>query len=162
VTDLAQRLEKQKLSLHLAASDMDQTAAAAEALDAENDDEKVNLMRALETAIAACYARPFTKGSMVVRLNASKWVSPGHDRELHDTLMQMRHQVYAHTDAASGRSAGSSQATTSKGVLTVTYSEGWWAFPRELIPDVIDLCRRQAQHFRAEALQIESRLNVPT
>jgi hypothetical protein len=151
-----QGLEKKRLSLYLAASDMDQAAAAAEALAAET--QKVDLMRALETAIAACYGRPFTEGSMIQRLNKGKWVSAGADRDLHDHLMTLRHKSYAHTDSASGRSAGSSEVSTSDGIAHTTYSEGWWAFPREWIPQVVDLCRRQAQHFREEAGKVDAQL----
>ncbi len=151
-----QGLEKKRLSLHLAASDMDQAAAAAEALAAETQD--VNLMRALETAIAACYGRPFTEGTMIQRLDTGKWVPAGADRELHERLMTLRHKTYAHTDIGSGRSAGSSQISTSDGIAHTTYSEGWWAFPREWIPSVVDLCRRQAQRFRQEAAKIDAQL----
>src|SRR5438128_10835744 len=106
-------LQKKAVSLYLAASDMEQAIAAAKALDAES--ENLELMRALETAIAACYARPFTKGSMVVRLKASKWVSAGAERQLHDALMELRNQVYAHTDVSSGRKARTEQVRLSDG-----------------------------------------------
>lgn len=150
-------LKKKRLTLLLAASDMDQASAAAQALDKET--ENVDLMRALETAIGTCYARPFTDSSMVDRLKASKWVAAGNDRELHDFLIDWRKKVYAHTDVESGRSASGSQVTTSDGrIVTVGYSEGWWAFPRERIAPVVDMCRRQAQNFRTEALKIEAEL----
>jgi hypothetical protein len=149
-------LQKKALSLYLAASDMEQAIAAAEALDAES--ENLELMRALETAIAACYARPFTKGSMVDRLKASKWVSAGADRQLHDALMELRNQVYAHTDVSSGRKASTEQVTLSDGTVTTTYSEGWWAFPREWIPPLVKQCREQAQQFRAAAAKVEAEL----
>jgi hypothetical protein len=149
-------LQKKRLTLFLAASDMDQAAAAAEALDAEK--ENVNLMRALETAIATCYARPFTDSSLVNRLKASKWVAPT-DRGLHDFLMDGRKKVYAHTDVESGRSAGPRQVTTVDGdVVTIGYREGWWSFPRELIPQLLDMCRKQAQCLRNEGLRIETEL----
>jgi hypothetical protein len=151
-----QGLEKKRLSLYLAASDMDQSAAAAGALAKEEDN--VDLMRALETAIAACYGRPFTEGSMIQRLDKGKWVSAGADRALHDHLITLRHKTYAHTDTQSGRSAGTSSLTTSAGIAHTTYSEGWWAFPPEWIPAVVDLCGRQAQGFREEAAKIDAQL----
>jgi hypothetical protein len=146
-------LQKKCLTLYLAASDMDQAAAAATALDGEH--ENVNLMRALETAIAVCYARPFTDSSMVDRLKASKWVAQ-EDRQLHDFLMNGRNKVYAHTDVASGRSTGGMRITISKGIASVAYSEGWWSFPREFIAPVVDMCQRQAQDLRTEAVKIEA------
>jgi hypothetical protein len=53
--DESQRLMKQRKTRLLAASDMEQAAAAAEALAAEH--KNVALVRALKTAIAVCYAR---------------------------------------------------------------------------------------------------------
>jgi hypothetical protein len=102
-----QGLEKKRLSLYLAASDMDLAAAAAEALAAETQDAPQDI-------------RP--------------------------------------TDIESGRSAGSSQIGTSDGIAHTTYSEGWCAFPREWIPALVGLCRRQAQGFRQEAARIDAQL----
>jgi len=83
---------------------------------------------------------------------------PFDDRALHDHLITLRHKTYAHTDTQSGRSAGTSSLTTSAGIAHTTYSEGWWAFPREWIPAVADLCSRQAQRFREEAAKIDAQL----
>jgi hypothetical protein len=58
-------------------------------------------MRALQTAIAACYGRPFTEGTMIQRLDKGKWVPSGADHELHEHLMTLRHKTYAHTDIES-------------------------------------------------------------
>jgi hypothetical protein len=51
------RLKKLQRALLLAASDLEQAAAAARALDAEQSN--LPLMRALETAIVVCYSRAF-------------------------------------------------------------------------------------------------------
>jgi hypothetical protein len=152
-----QGLKQKRLSLYLAASDMDQAAAAAEALAAEA--QNVSLMRALETALSACYGRPFTEGTMIQRLDKSKWVTAGADRELHERLMALRHQTYAHTDIESGRNAGSSESRTSGDTTLTLYAEACWPFPRDWIPAVIDLCRGQAQRFREEAAKIDEQLS---
>jgi hypothetical protein len=52
-------LEKQTLVLQLAAFDMQQADAAAQAMLAEQSDLPLRL--ALETAMVVCYARAFTK-----------------------------------------------------------------------------------------------------
>jgi hypothetical protein len=57
------RLKKVQTALLLAASDHDQAAAATRALDSEADDHV--LIRALETAIAVCYARAFTTSTLL-------------------------------------------------------------------------------------------------
>jgi hypothetical protein len=56
------RLAKLRTALLLAGSDMDQAVAAARALQNESDGL---LARALETAIAVCYMRPFTQSSLM-------------------------------------------------------------------------------------------------
>src|SRR5436190_5915133 len=70
----------------------------ARALDAETDD--YNLMRALETAIAVCYARVFTTSSLL-RLDLDEF-EPAEPAlaELHQWLYKLRAKVYAHTDKA--------------------------------------------------------------
>ena len=61
-SDRNRLLKRQRALLH-AAADMDQAIAAAHALEAES--RHVALMRALETAIAVCYARAFTTSSLL-------------------------------------------------------------------------------------------------
>jgi hypothetical protein len=58
----AQGLERLNESLILAAEDMDQATAAAVALRTDTSDDE-NWRRALETAIAVSYMRPFTTGA---------------------------------------------------------------------------------------------------
>ena len=68
--------------------------------------------------------------------------------------MRPRHTVYAHTDSESGRSASIHSVTGSDGVVRLSISGGWWAFPREWIPDVVRLCNAQSQRLREAAAQI--------
>jgi hypothetical protein len=81
----------------LAASDMRQAAAAAEAL--ANEHQNVHLMRALETAVVVSYWRPFASGN-AVRLDPAEW-TPQDPQEIaaHETLKALRDKVYAHTDS---------------------------------------------------------------
>ncbi len=55
-------LERLKESLILAAEDMDQAHAAANTLRTDTSDDPA-WRRALETAMAVCYMRPFTSGA---------------------------------------------------------------------------------------------------
>ncbi len=151
-----QQLEQQIKTLLFAAEDMVQAAAAADALSAESDD--VSKMRAFETALVTCYARPFTKGTGVGPLRPKKWVPAGKPRQLHHTLMLLRRKVYAHTDADSGRSARIEPVTGSDGVVHLTIAGGWWAFPRDWLPDIVTLCVTQAVRFRQEAVKLYSKL----
>src|SRR5688572_12411444 len=90
-----------QIALLLAASDMDQAAAAARALE---DAEDGPLARALETAMAVCYMRAFTKSSLGTLPKEFVPTEPG-EAERHASLKRLRDQFYAHTDMASGRQA---------------------------------------------------------
>jgi hypothetical protein len=159
------RLLKRQRALLLAAADMDQAMAAAQALEAES--HEVALMRALETAVVVCYARAFTTSSLV-RLDAVAY-APTIERltNLHDDLLKARDRVYAHTDKASGRSA-SIEVISATGLgnlagLPVGFGfearESWLPFPREAIADAVSLFETQRERFRREAAELELRLS---
>jgi hypothetical protein len=138
--------KKRGLSLLLAASDMEQAAAAAEAAEAlAAKIENIPLIRALHTAVAVCYWRPFTSGSLVIKLGPSE-VPPG-DLGLHDELKRARDKFYAHTDAASERHALS--------LAPESYMEEWWEPLEDSLPAIVKLCREQAERFRAEAARLD-------
>ena len=99
-------LLKQLRLLRFAAGDMQQARAAIIALlettDDDNEDD-LDLILALETAIVICYARPFTHGEGVGRLG-EEWAPEDEDkRAMHDEMLVLRNQLYAHTDMRSGR-----------------------------------------------------------
>jgi hypothetical protein len=154
------RLGKLQTALLLAASDFDQAAAAARALDSER--ENLALMRALETAIAVCYSRAFTQ-STLLKL-CSEFVPPAGtaDAELHEVLMAARNKLYAHTDRAGGRSTTTSVAThpSEETAGLVEWREEWLPFPRGYIPEVLDLCSRLAERFRGQAAAIQVLLDA--
>jgi hypothetical protein len=82
---------------------MAQARAACDMLDEETEDR--HRARALEAAIAVCYARAFTQ-STLRRLDAHVFAPTLGTSHLtvHDMLLALRHKVYAHTDEDSGRS----------------------------------------------------------
>ena len=148
-------LEKLKESLILAAEDMDQTTAAAVALRSDTSDDE-NWRRALETAIAVSYMRPFTTGAWKL---PNKYVPRARGpKELHTRLNDLRNKVYAHSDKASGRSASMKTVTTSAGIETISYGSSWWAFPIEDLPAVQALCHDQRQRFLTDAAAIHVQL----
>ncbi len=135
------RLEKEKAALLFGAVDMQHASAAARAVAAETED--INLMRALEAAMAVCFMRPYTKCDF--RLPADMF--PPDEDESQDALLfrmleTFRDTVYAHTDAGGGRKASPVEAVIDGETVTVSYQEGWLPFPREAIAHVIDLCER--------------------
>ena len=152
---------KRKRVLLLAAIDMEQTIEAARAIERESDrvaageEPNAELVRALETALAVCYWRPFTKSS-IGRLDAVADGPPEASGmgDLHRTLKTMRDKAYAHTDEASGRVAHVKEHVTQSGVSSEVFSESWWAFPDDWLPRVIALAEMQRERFIAEALKL--------
>jgi hypothetical protein len=155
-------LEKLIESLLLAAEDMDQATAAATRLreDTSND---AAWRRALETAMAVSYMRPFTTGA---------WKLPGKyvpkaapEKDLHRDLKDLRNRVYAHSDEASGRSASMTTKATSGDIVTIEYRSAWLAFRVENLPAVLALFHEQRERFRTDAaaihVELEDEANAP-
>jgi hypothetical protein len=160
------RLKKRQQALLLGAIDMNHAHAAASALDAEADE--VNVMRALETAIAVSYARAFTNSSLL-RLDAEDFAPADPDaRRLHEYLLELRDTVYAHTDKNSGRTATidviSATGLGNLGGLPVSFGtevwEEWLPLPREWIPAMQSLFREQQNRLREEAAAIQLQLDA--
>lgn len=141
-------------ALLLAASDMEQAIAAAHALDAEQTDW--NLMRALETAIAVCYARAFTKSQSHQLDRAEYEPADPTLAQMHRQLIYLRDQVYAHTDKPnrSGRSAGVSITSLPEqvpGRVDFMREEEWVPLPRGLLPTMLELFNHQRDMFHEKA-----------
>ena len=124
-------LEKLKESLILAAEDMDQAFAAAVALRTDTSGDET-WTRALETAMAVSYMRPFTTGAW--KLPAKYVPNARAENELHRRLDVLRDKVYAHSDQASGRSASMKTVMTSRGISTISYGSACGRFPSKIFP----------------------------
>jgi hypothetical protein len=144
---------------------MEQAIEAARAIEREAERERageesnVQFVRALETAIAVCYWRPFTDSS-IGRLDPIDDGPPESSGfgDLHRALRTMRDERYAHTDKKSGRDAGVRDHVTEAGEAGLAFTEGWLVFPREWLPHVIALVTQQRDRFRAEGLELRARL----
>jgi hypothetical protein len=151
------RQRKRKRVLLIARFDMHQAAAAAEAL--RDEAYNVALMRALETALAVSYARPFTKSSLVGLDESQYMPEDAQLAELHALLLDLRDKVYAHTDKDSGRGAEIMLETGADGALEISgLRDEWIPFPRVAIPSACALFELQAERFLNEALDIQCRL----
>jgi hypothetical protein len=149
--------EHTKESLILAAEDMDQALAAAVALRTDTSTDEA-WRRALETAMAVSYMRPFTRGAW--RL-PDKWRPQGAaEKSLHQDLSDLRKKVYAHSDKESGRSAWMKIRKTKGDVVTVDYGSVWLAFRVEHLPAVQALCVDQRDRFLMEAAAIHVELEA--
>jgi hypothetical protein len=153
------------LVLLLAAWDMEQVAEAAREIqreggrDAGEAEPRTQLVRALETAIAVCYWRPFTKSKGMGRLDEKADGPPegGELEELHWALKTMRNQVYAHTDEEGGRFALVEDDEEGEPGVAL-FSELWFPLPPEWLTNVITLAEGQRDRFRQEAFTIDQAL----
>ena len=136
------RLRELQVALLLAAWDRDQAAAAAEDLEQDYDQY---LAPALEAAIAERYTRTFIPGGSLVPYLGAEHAPPADspDATLHDILLEAQRKVDA--------------------VLAEKERRGRTRprlFDHRLLPRIVDLCERQAQRFRAEARQVQIRLDA--
>ena len=147
------RLQNQIRRFRFAAADMRQASMAARTLTSEHVNE--DLCRALETAIAVCYARPFTRDSDRKRLD-DKW-APEETPLLHKALLALRHQVYAHTDPN----------TEARQLIDLSeffgesghgHTEAWLPLNRDVLPTIVWMCDAQAERFIREAQELEEEL----
>jgi hypothetical protein len=95
-------------SLYFASMDMGQAHLAAVSIP---DPAYSRVRSLLEAALAVGYARPFTRSDAGMKLDP-EWKPEGpDDLALHDGLIDLRHQVYAHTDDNEYRYVLSAAAT---------------------------------------------------
>jgi hypothetical protein len=95
------RLHREIRRLLLAGQDMKLVAETAEMLV---DDESLGGWRVLETGLVVTYARAYTLDSQRRGL-PDELYPQGDDRPLHDSLMRLRGEYYAHTDETPHREA---------------------------------------------------------
>ena len=133
-------LSGEQRRLALAVLDMRQAEAAARLLERQVD---VHVRRALETAVAVCYARPWLDSNKDGKLK-SRWRPTGDDVRLHELLIGLRMRTYAHNDPLGGRKP---LATIEAGVVTST-GEEWIPLPRKDLVPIAKLCAKQAERFQ--------------
>jgi hypothetical protein len=125
---------------------MKQAAAAARLLEmAAHPMER----RALETAVAVCYARPWGKNPGLPWLDPKWRPDLGLGRTLHNRLVKLRNQVYAHTNLPkAGRSATAIAVVDANSFREGGWiAEGWKPLDRDTIPSIIEVCEPQASRF---------------
>jgi hypothetical protein len=153
------RLRKKLRLLRFAAGDMRQSHAAICALLATTDEDDVNLMLALETAIVVCYARSFTQGEGVGRLEEEWAPEDAHERAVHDELLILRDQAYAHTDEKSGRDVVERFELYDDGLTG--FQESWQALDREVLRTIVaPMCDRQERRFQDAAYKLAEQLRA--
>lgn len=139
----------------LARADMAQAREAAVCLQGNINSD---LARALETAIAVCYYRPFSSNKGL-RALSERW-RPGdaRGRTLHAELALLRKQTYAHSDlATSGREIVNVGNIVGKPRL---YTESWMPLDKAVLPDLIDMFTVTHDRFETEISRIEAELSA--
>jgi hypothetical protein len=134
---------------------MRHAAAAARLLRDGVDEADADKARALETAIAVSYWRPWSQSNTLGSLKG-KWLPK--DRtglQLHRRLEQLRNETYAHTHRGAGRKASAHFVIRDDGSLeSLGVGEEWHPLPREVLPAIIELCERQADLFVGAAFNL--------
>jgi hypothetical protein len=148
-----EHLDRQYQILVLAASDMRAVIAACDALELTADH---GLRDALETAIAGCYARPFSESNTHGHLG-NRWrpASGTSEREIHDWLLNERKMRYAHTDESGGRLAlhHGDPDTGFDGLV-----ELYVPFPRERLGPIRQRARGLREQLLEAAYELQQRL----
>jgi hypothetical protein len=136
---------------------MEQAAAAARALAQTND---VALARALETAMVVCFLRPYAGELSVPRSFRPPTNDGSTDARVFREMMRLRNQVYAHKDEQEGHSSGPIAIDEESEIVDLNWREGWEAFSRELLPDVIVLAEKLRDEMRVSAAKIQAMLDA--
>jgi hypothetical protein len=119
------------------------------------DEADADKARALETAIAVSYWRPWSQSNTLGSLK-KKWLpQDAVGLQIHARLEDLRNQTYAHTHRGGGRKASAHFVIRDDGQLeSLGVGEEWDPLPREVLPAIIELCETQADRFIGEAFQL--------
>jgi hypothetical protein len=147
--------------LILAAVDMGMTRAAAVALFNDTSTDHY-YRRALETAIAVSYWRPFSKNNKIGCLTDEYAPDRPDWRGFHDWFEKARNKRYAHTDREGGRSAEIRiVGTDESGNMLAEWREEWEILPVDWLPNVVAMCEAQARRFLFQADSLGLKLEHP-
>jgi hypothetical protein len=149
------RLESEGRRLRLAESDMQQAAAAAEAI--QREPEGTPLRRALETALLVCYARPFTSNK--IGALGEEWAPTDPEgRALHHEALRLRHKAYAHSDPDSGVRDVEDRGYIFTPPRPVSFTETHRPTDVEKLPAIIGMIYRQEGRFYRARAECEAQL----
>jgi hypothetical protein len=144
-----------------AASDMRLAAGAAEALiDARDADGPARLYdRIIETGMVVTYARPFLE-SNEAGIGRTWWPTDAAERKLHDELIDLRNEYYAHAAHTPQRLLENTLSILGKEGRPV-FAESWTELPTWKLREVANLADRQAVSFQAEGDRLDVDLFGP-
>jgi hypothetical protein len=151
------RLSKRVRALVLGARDMSQAGFAAERWEHEPDGR---VRRLFETAMVVTYMRPFARSTL---LTLSEHVPTDPEgRAVHERVVQLRDEVYAHTDKdADRRVAFGIGSEEEQGSDWMPYGESFTLLPPDFVSDFVDLCHRLEREMMREARKCWVELGRP-
>jgi hypothetical protein len=115
-----------------------------------------DLRRALETALAVCYCRPF-RGNKIGVLGENWLPTDPSERQTHDNLRILRDKVFAHSDESLVR--GIEDLGELYGPDHVArYVEAWVPLKESFVLKVRALAAKQETLFKTAAHEIEEKL----
>jgi hypothetical protein len=134
---------------------MEEAAAAATKL---YNDKSTNgaLRQALETAIAVAYARSFLASNEAGHL-PKKWAAQPPHEKLHDDLLDLRNQRYAHNDPGGLREVVDAGALIGE---PGTFAMQWVPMNVQAMPSVIAMAAKQQDRFRTRLAEIAAELEA--
>jgi hypothetical protein len=147
--------------MRFAASDMRLVAEAAAALiDVHDNDGPARFYeRIIETGMVVTYARPFLE-SNEAGIGRTWWPKDEAERELHDELIELRHEYHAHAAHTPRRRL--ENATTMLGREgRPMFAESWESLPTWKLQALEELTNRLAATFDAEAVRLDVELFGP-
>jgi hypothetical protein len=153
-------LPRSTARLVFAAQDMDECSAAALFL-LERDDLSGNVRRALETAVAVAYARPWGKSNTIGSLGDHWLPSTPQERFLHDDVIAIRHKVYAHTDEEIA-ARGIKDMSELAGVPGPLFVPVWHPLNPNLLRPIAQLAQSQKGRFVAAVQELQERVRSTT
>src|SRR5664280_3101233 len=144
------RLMNELRRMIFAQSDMAQAAMAAQSLITEHHNG--DLCRALETAIAVCYARSFAGGNNAGTLGEEWFPEGGDQRAMHEAIVALRDEVFAHNDRTHYRGIVDAGALLGEPEV---FAEEWLPIKREVLPAFIQMCAYQQTRFRIRGQELQ-------
>src|SRR5262249_33980113 len=116
-----------------------------------------DLRRAFETAIAVCYGRPFASGNRAGSLGRRWQPTTADGRIVHEKLLDLRNQVFAHNDETDLRGVVDAGALVG---LRSRWAEEWVPLNPEAMPRIIQVAREQQQRFRQRVDELQRSLDT--
>jgi hypothetical protein len=153
------RIHLERRRLVLAESDMKQVEIAAMHLEQQGRNMNGEAERVLWTGLVVTYARPFSRGNRVGRIDEGLEVSSDPTlRDLHAELCARRNDLFAHNDLTDQR--GAVDVYAELGIGAGHFTETYAPPDPALLPAIQQLAAKQRSRFRERLDEIQRDLRT--